>query len=56
MATWVFVYITTNLEAIERSESLLLNELQLVSTQVELLEACAKVHESFPINNLDSIL
>ena len=59
MAIWVYgnmgIWIT-NLEAIEGSESLLLNELQLVPTEVELLQACAKIHESFPVNLLDSVL
>ena len=54
MAIWL--YNITNLEAIEGSESLLLNELQLVPTEVELLQACAKIHESFPVNRLDSVL
>ena len=59
MAIWVYGYLViwvTHLEAIEGSESLLLNELQLVPTEVELLQACAKVHESFPVNRLDSVL
>ena len=56
---WVYGYMgiwVTHLEAIEGSESLLLNELQLVPTEVELLQACAKIHESFPVNRLDSVL
>ena len=59
MAIWVYGYLViwvTHLEAIEGSESLLLNELQLVPTEVELLQACAKIHESFPVNRLDSVL
>ena len=46
----------TDLKAIEWSKSLLLNQLQLVATQVELLEAGAKIHESFPVNALDAVL
>ena len=59
MGIWLYGFMgiwVTNLEAIERSESLLLNELQLVSTEVELLQACAKIHESFPVNLLHSVL
>ena len=45
-----------NLEPVERSERLLLNQLQLVPSQVELLQACAEIQKSFSVNADNPIL
>ena len=47
---------TTNLKPVQRSEGLFLHHLQLVATEVEVLETCPKVQERFLVHLLDQVL
>ena len=47
---------TTNLKPVQRSERLLLHHLQLVATEVEVLETCAKFEERFLVHLLYHVL
>ena len=47
---------TTNLKPVQRSERLLLHHLQLVATEVKVLETCPKVQERFLVHLLDQVL
>ena len=47
---------TTNLKPVQRSERLLLHHLQLVATEVEVLETCAKIEERFLVHLLYHVL
>ena len=45
-----------NLEPVQRSEGLLLDQLQLIPSQVELLQAGAEIQESLSVNADDPVL